>query len=69
MPKLKSTDLILYEFLSFSYARNSVSIRLSVEYSYVYIDHRLLKIRTDGSQSRVRKLGSIGIFCIFTLIL
>jgi len=31
--------------------------------------HRLLKIRTDGSQSRVRELGSIGIFCIFTIIL
>ena len=25
-------------------------------------NHRLLKIRTDGSQSRVRELGSIGIF-------
>jgi len=31
--------------------------------------HRLLKIRTDGSQSRDRELGSIGIFCIFTTIL
>ena len=35
----------------------------------LYNGHRLLKIRTDGRQSRVRELGSIGIFCIFSTIL
>jgi len=27
--------------------------------------HRPLKVRTDGSHSRVRELGSIGVFSIF----
>jgi len=34
-----------------------------------YLYHRPLKIRTDGGRSRVRKLGSIGIFSIFTITL
>ena len=35
--------------------------------SVMCYNHRLLKIRTDGSQSRVRELGSIGIFSILSI--
>jgi len=33
-----------------------------VAFRRIYMYHRPLKIRTDDSQSRVRELGSIGIF-------
>jgi hypothetical protein len=42
---------------------------MSINQLYYLLEHRPLKIRTDGSHARVRELGSIGIFSIFAVTL
>jgi len=54
----------LRSLLSFYY--DIVSVDLFKEYLNM-VTYRPLKIRTDGSHSRVRELGSIGIFSIFAI--